>query len=221
MQERLENGLVVRVTGGEVWVRVGPETLACSQRGRGRFKGSAVAVVAGDQVSVLRDATGGASLEAALPRTSWLSRYVERESGDRVVVANIDRLFVVTAAADPPPRSGFLDRVLASAEWGHITPCIILNKMDLAEPGQADLMRAVYVPSGRLGARPGSSSNQARSIRPWCRISFCRQRASSSWPSVWPPARWHSTPRWASWRRDRGPWCALPSACWGWRHWRC
>jgi len=148
MQERLENGLVVRVTGGEIWVRVGQETLACSQRGRARFKKSAVAVVAGDQVSVLRDATGGASLEAALPRTSWLARYVEREAAERVVVANIDRLFVVTAAADPPPRSGFLDRVLASAEWGHIASTIVLNKMDLAEPGQADELRAVYAGSG-------------------------------------------------------------------------
>jgi ribosome biogenesis GTPase / thiamine phosphate phosphatase len=147
MQERLENGLVVRVTGGEVWVRVGNETLACSQRGRFRVKESAVAVVAGDRVSVLRDQTGGASLEAMHPRTSWLSRFVERGAAERVVVANMDRLFVVVAATDPPPRAGFLDRVLASAEWGHIPASIIFNKIDLAAKGQADLLRTVYAPS--------------------------------------------------------------------------
>jgi ribosome biogenesis GTPase / thiamine phosphate phosphatase len=147
MQERLESGLVVRVTGGEVWVRVGEETLACSQRGRTRVQESAVAVVAGDRVSVLRDGTGGASLEAALPRTSWLARYVERGSTERVVVSNIDRLFVVVAAADPPLRSGFLDRVLASAEFGHIRACIVFNKSDLAAPGQFEALRSTYAPS--------------------------------------------------------------------------
>src|SRR5690348_4196873 len=131
MQERLENGLVVRVTGGEVWVRVGSETVACSQRGRSRVRESALAVVAGDRVTVLRESAAVGSLEEVLPRTSWLSRYIERGSTERVVVANIDRLFVVVAAVDPPLHAGFLDRVLASAEWGHIRACIVFNKMDL------------------------------------------------------------------------------------------
>jgi ribosome biogenesis GTPase len=147
MQERLENGLVVRVTGGEVRVRVGSEMVACSQRGRSRVRESALAVVAGDRVTVLRESVGAGSLEEVLPRTSWLSRYIERGATERVVVANIDRLFVVVAATEPPLHFGFLDRVLASAEWGHIRPCIVFNKMDLAEPGQFDRLRAVYAPS--------------------------------------------------------------------------
>jgi ribosome biogenesis GTPase len=147
MQERLENGLVVRVTGGEVWVRIGRETVACSLRGRNRVKESALAVVAGDRVTVLRESAGVGSLEEVLPRTSWLSRYIEREAKERVVVANIERLFVVVAAVDPPLHPGFLDRVLAAAEWGHIPPCIVFNKMDLAEPGQFDALRATYAPS--------------------------------------------------------------------------
>lgn len=147
MQERLENGLVVRVTGGEVWVRIGQETVACSQRGRSRVRESALAVVAGDRVTVLRESAGVGSLEEVLPRTSWLSRYIDRDGSERVVVANIDRLFVVAATADPPLRYGFVDRVLAAAEWGHIRPCIVINKMDLAEPGQWEELRAAYAPS--------------------------------------------------------------------------
>jgi len=147
MQERLENGLVIRVTGGEVWVRVGTETLACSLRGRFRVKESAVPVVAGDRASVLRE-VGSTAIEAVQPRSSWLSRYVERDASERVVVANIDRLFVVTAAADPPPRTGFLDRVLASAEWGHIASSVVVNKVDLARPGQIESLRETYAPAG-------------------------------------------------------------------------
>jgi ribosome biogenesis GTPase len=110
-------------------------------------KVGALAVAAGDRVTILRDATGGASLEEVLPRTSWLSRYIDRDGSERVVVANIERLFVVVAAVDPPLRFGFLDRVLASAEWGHIPPCIVFNKADLAEPGQFSDLRATYAPS--------------------------------------------------------------------------
>jgi ribosome biogenesis GTPase len=147
MQQRLETGLVVRVTGGEVRVRVNEETVACSLRGRLRVRGAATLVVAGDQVSVLRDGKGGATLEAVQPRTSWLSRYVERGDTERVVVANIDRLFVVVAAADPPLHTGFLDRVLAAAEFGHVSPCIVFNKTDLARRGQFEELRATYAPS--------------------------------------------------------------------------
>jgi ribosome biogenesis GTPase len=147
MQERLVNGLVVRVTGGEVWVRVGDETLPCSQRGRLRVKEDSLAVVAGDRVNVLRDDTGGAVLEAVLPRSSWLSRFVERDAADRVVVANIECLFVVVAATEPPLRAGFLDRVLASAEFGRIRSCIVFNKADLARSGQFDALRSTYAPS--------------------------------------------------------------------------
>ena len=148
MQERLENGLVVRVTGGEVWVRVRDQTIACSLRGRLRNQATTMSLVAGDRVTILRDSTSQASLEAVLPRTSWVSRYVERGSTERVVVANLERMFVVIAAAEPPPRTAFLDRVLASAEWGHVAPCIVFNKTDLARGRELEAFLALYKPSG-------------------------------------------------------------------------
>jgi ribosome biogenesis GTPase len=145
MQERLENGLVVRVTGGEVRVRVGGLTIPCSLRGRLRARGETPQVVAGDRVKVRLDATGGASLEEMLPRASWLSRYVERGGGERIVVAHVERLFAVVSLVEPPLRTGFLDRVLASAEWGHIAPCIILNKVDLAKSRGMDVQLDAFL----------------------------------------------------------------------------
>lgn len=152
MQEPLENGLVVRVTGGEVRVRVRGGTIPCALRGRLRAHGETPQVVAGDRVKVRIDASGVASLEELLPRSSWLSRRVERGGGVRMVVANVDRLFAVVSVADPPLRTGFLDRVLAAAEWGRIPPCIILNKIDLAASAGAkvavDAFRLCYEPAG-------------------------------------------------------------------------
>jgi len=148
MQDRKENGLVVRVTGGEVWVRAGGLTVVCSLRGRLRHRAGSLQVVAGDRVTILPDATGGAALEEVLPRSSWLSRYIERETAERVVAANIDRLFAVVSFAEPALHPSFLDRVLAAAEWGHVPPCIVLNKLDLAKKGEVEAFRALYEPAG-------------------------------------------------------------------------
>ena len=145
MQDRLENGLVIRVTGGDVWVRVGPHVLVCSLRGRLRVKKGALQVVAGDRVVALRDPGGsGVTLETVLPRASHLSRWVERGGGARAIVANVERLFVVTSLVDPPLRPVFVDRMLAAAEWGHAPLAVVLNKTDLASPSEVDEISAIY-----------------------------------------------------------------------------
>lgn len=145
MQDRLENGLVIRVTGGDVWVRVGTSVVACSLRGRFRVRKETLQVVAGDRVAVRRDPGGaGVTLEEISPRDSVLSRWVDRGGGERAIVANVERLFVVTSLAEPPLRTVFVDRVLASAEWGHAPALVILNKTDLAEPAELDAFVATY-----------------------------------------------------------------------------
>jgi ribosome biogenesis GTPase len=148
MQDRLENGLVVRVTGGDVWVRIGAEVLVCVLRGRGRYKKEASPVVAGDRVAVRRMPDGNAALEEVLPRSSVLSRWVERGGAERLIVANVDLLFVVAAAAEPRLRPAFVDRVLAAAEWGRTPAAIVINKIDLAQPGDVDEFVALYESCG-------------------------------------------------------------------------
>jgi ribosome small subunit-dependent GTPase A len=49
-----------------------------------------------------------------------------------VVVANADQLLMVVALADPPPRSGLVDRALIAAFAGGLTPILCLTKTDLA-----------------------------------------------------------------------------------------
>ena len=43
---------------------------------------------------------------------------------ERPIVANADQLVIVTALADPPPRTGMIDRILvAGFDAGHRTRC--------------------------------------------------------------------------------------------------
>jgi ribosome biogenesis GTPase len=53
---------------------------------------------------------------------------------ERVVVANAEQLVIVTAVADPTPRTGFVDRCLVAAYAGGLTPVLCLTKADLADP---------------------------------------------------------------------------------------
>ncbi len=78
MHDPVEEGLVIRVTGGDVWVRVGADTVACSLRGRFRVKEKSLQVVAGDHVVVRRGPAGSVALEKVHERASWLSRHADR-----------------------------------------------------------------------------------------------------------------------------------------------
>jgi ribosome biogenesis GTPase len=51
---------------------------------------------------------------------------------ERVVVANADQMMVVVALADPPPRTGLVDRALVAAYTGGLRPILCLTKTDLA-----------------------------------------------------------------------------------------
>ena len=77
MQNDLQNGLVVRVTGGEFRVDIGGQTVSCHLRGKVRRKGYA-GIVAGDRVcvEVPEREDGFAMIESVSERTSWLARYI-------------------------------------------------------------------------------------------------------------------------------------------------
>lgn len=81
-------------------------------------------------------------IEAVRPRRSEIARV--RAGRKHVVVANLDRLVVVASVRRPALDRGLLDRLLATAERNRITAVICLHKIDLAEPGECDAVRAVY-----------------------------------------------------------------------------
>src|SRR5256885_9869730 len=77
---------------------------------------------------------------------------------ERVVVANADQLVIVSALADPPPRTGFIDRCLVAAYDAEIDPLLCLTKADLAGPeavldyyADLDLPHVLTRPDGDLG----------------------------------------------------------------------
>ena len=95
-------------------------------------------VVVGDMVGIVGDTTGDdgslARIVSVQPRRNALTRTVDDGANfERMIVANVDQMAIVMAAANPEPRHGFVDRALVVAYDQRIRPIIILTKRDLAD----------------------------------------------------------------------------------------
>jgi ribosome biogenesis GTPase len=96
-------------------------------------------IVVGDDVDVVGDLSGRPDALARIvrrgPRRTALRRTADdTDPTERVVVANADQLLIVVALADPPPRTGLVDRALIAAYAGGLQPILCLTKTDLAAP---------------------------------------------------------------------------------------
>jgi ribosome biogenesis GTPase len=96
-------------------------------------------IVVGDDVDIVGDLSGQPDTLARIvrrgPRRTVLRRTADdTDPTERVVVANADQLLIVVALADPPPRTGLVDRALIAAYAGGLTPILCLTKTDLAPP---------------------------------------------------------------------------------------
>lgn len=98
-------------------------------------------VVAGDLVGLVGDVTGAPDTLARLVRIEERATVLRRSADDtdpveRVVVANADQLVIVVAAANPEPRTGFIDRSLVAAYDAGIEPVLCITKTDLRDPAE-------------------------------------------------------------------------------------
>ena len=124
-------------------------------------------VAVGDFVTVELESDSSAPATArgviveVLPRTTRIARPRPRDPRNwQVIAANVDLLGIVVSLKDPPPKAGFVDRVLVTAESEKIEPLIVLNKVDLVPAAEADAFAA---PWRELGYRllPTSATSGA------------------------------------------------------------
>lgn len=105
----------------------------CRVRGKIRLEGikETNPVAVGDYVTMDTDRDVG-SITDILPRTNHILRQSVKKTGHtHVLAANIDQVMVVATMAFPRTSTGFIDRVLVSAEAFDIPQLLVLNKRDL------------------------------------------------------------------------------------------
>ena len=146
-----ETGLVIGVDRGRYALVVDDGTdderdvLAMKARELTRTR-----AVVGDRVDVVGDTSGEPGTLARIVRIQDRSSVLRRTADDtdpyeRIVVANADQLVVVTALAQPEPRTGMIDRCVVAAYDAGMDVLLCLTKADLADPGP---LRDLYEPLG-------------------------------------------------------------------------
>ncbi len=146
--------LVIRVDFGQCRLRLddGSERDALV-RGKlmGPRKALGNAVVVGDRVSWEAE-DSRTMVHASLPRRNAFSRRASGErSEEQVVASNLDQVVLVASLLDPEFRAGLADRVLAQAEHAGIPARLVVNKVDLGDPAEAQGILDDYAVAGTPG----------------------------------------------------------------------
>lgn len=134
-------GMVITVDRGRYRCRLtdddGPRDVSATKARQLGRKG----VIVGDRVRLVGDTSGAegtlARIVEVVDRTTVLRRTADDDDPfERPIVANADQLAIVTALADPPPRTGMIDRILVAAFDAGLAPLLVLTKADLAPPDE-------------------------------------------------------------------------------------
>jgi ribosome biogenesis GTPase len=106
----------------------------------------------GDYVKLRRLDANTGMIEEILPRQSALARRDASSSAKKLVqqtmLANLDQVVLVFAAAQPEPHFGLLDRYLSICESTELRPLICLNKADLPHDARVKEEAALYTRIG-------------------------------------------------------------------------
>ena len=172
----MAEGLVIRTTGN--WYRVlpdGGEAVECRLRGNYRLRGNKQTnpVAVGDRVLFEMEADGTGVIHDVRDRSNYIVRRATKLSKQtHVIAANIDLLCIVATLGLPRTSTGFIDRLLVTAEAYHIPACIIFNKCDLLvdddlramQDELSSLYRAVGYPVLEVSALNGDGIEQLKQL---------------------------------------------------------
>ena len=171
----MNEGLVIRTTGS--WYRVlqGEACVDCRLRGNYRLRGNKQTnpVAVGDRVLFALEEDGTGVIHEVQDRRNYIVRRATKLSKQtHVIAANIDLLCIVATLGLPRTSTGFIDRLLVTAEAYHIPAAILFNKSDLLEDEElkamqrelTDLYRSVGYTVLEVSALTGSGLDEVKRL---------------------------------------------------------
>ncbi len=127
-------GILIKAISGFYYVSNNDNIYEC--KARGNFREMGISPVVGDMVEFdLTDNVHGV-IKKISDRKNLLNR---------PLVANIDKLFIVSAYCTPAPDTAMIDRLTALAVYNNIEPIIVFNKSDM---GDFSEFYNIYIKSG-------------------------------------------------------------------------
>ena len=111
-------GLIIKIISGDYFVNVNDEVIKCKPLGVFRHK--KITPKVGDIVEV---------------EDNTITKIQDRKNElIRPVVANIDKVFIVTSLVEPDLNLNLLDRIICQAEYNNIEIVLVFTKVDLTDP---------------------------------------------------------------------------------------
>lgn len=149
-------GVVIRSTGSWYTVRFADGSVTdCRLRGRFRTKGLKATnpVTVGDEVTVdYGIGDDDVVITGIAPRKNYIiRRSVNLSRVSHIIAANIDTVFVVASLISPRTSTGFIDRVLVTAEAYEIPAALIFNKIDLYSTEDMRTLEGLVADYTRIG----------------------------------------------------------------------
>ena len=170
-------GLVIRTTGSwhKVLVENGERSIDCRLRGNYRLRGNKQTnpVAVGDRVLFDLEDDGTGVIHEVRDRSNYIVRRATKLSKQtHVIAANIDLLCIVATLGLPRTSTGFIDRLLVTAEAYHIPAAIIFNKCDLLVDDElrtlqqelSNLYRAIGYPVLEISALEGTGIDEVKEL---------------------------------------------------------
>ena len=118
-------GTILKAISGFYYVNTNNKTYEC--KARGNFRKAGISPVVGDRVDFTIIDNEHGVVEKIHERKNFLSR---------PLIANLDKLFIVSSYKTPSPDFLSIDRLTAVAVYHNIEPIIVFNKCDMGDFGQ-------------------------------------------------------------------------------------
>jgi ribosome biogenesis GTPase len=150
-------------------------TIPCKLKGNFRIKGIRTTnpVAVGDMVEVeVKNNSDPGIITRVYERYNYIVRRATKLSKEsHIIAANIDQIVIVATLAFPRTSTGFIDRVLVTAEAYHIPAIIVFNKTDLYKEelvAWLDDTEQIYLDAGypclRVSAKTGDGIGEFKNV---------------------------------------------------------
>ncbi|MBQ2697583.1 MAG: ribosome small subunit-dependent GTPase A [Clostridia bacterium] len=142
------SGLIRKGIGGFYYVDTPQGIYASKARGLFRKKGQSPLVGDRVEIEVTHEGDREAYIKSIAPRRNALIR---------PPVANLERLFIVSACRNPQPSALMIDKLIAICEKKEIDPVVVFNKCDL---GPEEELGALYRRAGFAVVMTSAEQNE-------------------------------------------------------------
>lgn len=121
-ENNILNGKILKGIGGFYYIETADAVYEC--KARGVFRKQKITPLVGDDVTITIRSNGENTIDSIHPRKNFLVR---------PPVANIEQLFILSAACNPSPNLFLIDKMTAIAINKGIEPIIVFTKCDLMD----------------------------------------------------------------------------------------